>query len=147
MTTWNELFTKEFQPTEQEIADFVGTPLWGELRDYLEGTYSVKPKVDYSGCSMDGGAWKGWNVKYKKSGKSLCTLYPKEGYFLSLITVGASEIEEAELLVPLFCDYVKERYIATEVGKNYGKMIGLEVTDEEILRDMKKLIDLRVKKK
>ena len=21
--------------------------------------------------------WKGWNVKYQKSGKSLCTLYPK----------------------------------------------------------------------
>lgn len=96
---------------------------------------------------MDGGAWKGWNVKYKKSGKSLCTLYPKQGFFLSLITIAEKDAVEADLLIPLCCDYVKALYNRAEFGKNYGKMLGIEVTNEEILRDMKELIALRVKPK
>jgi AraC family transcriptional regulator len=140
---WNELFGKEHEPSEEQIAEFIATPLWADLTDYLEQTYKIKPKSSYSGCAMDGGIWKGWNIKYKKSGKSLCTLYPKQGYFLSLITVSEKDAAEADLLIPLCCDYVKDLYNRAEFGKNYGKMMGIEVTSEEILRDMKELIAIR----
>ena len=56
---------------------------------------------------MDGGYWKGWNVKYKKSGKSLCTLYPKQGYILALMPVGLREMNEAELLMPSCTQYTR----------------------------------------
>jgi AraC family transcriptional regulator len=144
---WNELFDKENQPSDAQIAEFVATPLWSDLADYLRQTYNSKPKTEYSGCAMDGGIWKGWNVKYKKSGKSLCTLYPKQGYFLSLITIAEKDVAEADLLIPLCCDYVRELYNRAQFGNNYGKMLGIEVTSEEILQDMKELIALRVKKK
>jgi AraC family transcriptional regulator len=144
---WNDLFGKESTPSDGQIAEFISTPLWGDLAEYLRSTYNTQPKVEYSGCAMDGGAWKGWNVKYKKSGKSLCTLYPKQGYYLSLITIAERDAIEAELLIPLCCDYVKDLYNRAEFGKNYGKMLGIEVTSEEILRDMKELIALRVKPK
>ncbi|KAB2952754.1 DUF3788 family protein [Heliorestis acidaminivorans] len=36
----------------------------------MEEAYQAKPHITYSKCS----AQPGWNVKYKKSGKSLCTL-------------------------------------------------------------------------
>jgi hypothetical protein len=39
---------------------------------------------------------------------------------------------------------VKELYNVAEFGKNYGKMMGIEVTSDEILRDMKELMALRV---
>jgi AraC family transcriptional regulator len=144
---WSDLFNKEHEPMTEQIAEFIATPLWGDLTDYLQQTYNIRPKTEYSGCAMDGGAWKGWKVKYKKSGKSLCTLYPKQGYFLALITVGAKEVDEAELLIPLCGDYVKGLYESTEFGKNYGKMLGIEVTSEEVLRDAKELITLRAKKR
>ena len=143
---WSDLFGKEHEPTIEQIQEFVATPLWGELADYLQQTYKVKPKVEYSGCKMDKGAWKGWNVKYKKSGKSLCTLYPKQGYFLSLITIAEKDVSEADLLIQLCTDYVQELYHRTEFGKNYGKMLGIEVTSEDILRDMKEFMALRVKR-
>ena len=144
---WSELFGKENEPSYEQIEEFVATPLWGALADHLQKTYNAKPNLSYSGCNMDGGIWKGWNVKYKKSGKSLCTLYPKQGYFLSLITIAEKDADEADFLIPLCCDYVKDLYSSAEFGKNHGKMLGLEVTSEEILRDMKKLMALRVKKK
>jgi AraC family transcriptional regulator len=142
---WSELYGKDKEPTDEQIQEFVVTPLWRELAEYLQRTYNVKPKIEYSGCTMDKGAWKGWNVKYKKSGKSLCTLYPKQGYFLSLITVSEKDAVEADLVIPLCCDYVKDMYNSTQFGKNYGKMLGLEVTSAEILHDMKELMALRVK--
>jgi AraC family transcriptional regulator len=144
--TWNELFDKEHEPSEKQIAEFIATPLWGDLAEYLQQACKAKPKSSYSGCAMDGGIWKGWNIKYKKSGKSLCTLYPKQGYFLSLITVSEKDAAEADLLVPICCDYMKDLYNRAEFGKNYGKMMGIEVTSEEILRDMKEFIALRAKK-
>jgi hypothetical protein len=82
---WNELFNKENEPTENQIKKFVATPLWDDLTSHLQETYNVKPKYSYSNCSMEKGFWKGWNVKFQKSSKSLCTLYPKQGYFMALI--------------------------------------------------------------
>ena len=80
-----EVFDKEIPPTESEIRDFVGTELFTELHNYLCDSYKVKPKQTYSGCSMDNNIWRGWNIKYQKNGKSLCTIYPQQGYFLVLV--------------------------------------------------------------
>ena len=72
------------QPTLQEIGERIKSPLWNELCGYIEAAYGVQPSVEYSKCS---GA-PGWNVKYKKGGKALCTLYPGEGCFTALVAVG-----------------------------------------------------------
>ena len=143
---WSELFGKDNKPTDEQIEEFVESPLWSDLAAYLQQTYNVKPKTEYSSCNMDKGIWKGWNVKYKKGGKSMCTLYPNQGYFVSLITISEKDIAEADIIAPLCTDYVKELYYQTKVGKNYGKMLGLDVTGEEILNDMKEFMALRVRK-
>lgn len=64
--------------------------------------------MDYSTCSFQ----PGWNVKYKKGGKSLCTLYPMDGYFIALVVVGPKEEEEVKICMDagLFTTYVKELY-------------------------------------
>lgn len=84
----------------------------------------------------------GWNVKYKKSGKSLCTLYPMEGYFIALVVVGSHELTEAELLMPLCSDYVQTVFKNTKIG-NGQKWLMLEVRDREIMEDVFSLINLR----
>jgi hypothetical protein len=68
---WNNLFDKDHQPLENEIEGFVATSLYNDLDNFLRQKYHVEPQSFYSACSMDKGYWKGWNVKYKKSGKSL----------------------------------------------------------------------------
>ena len=60
------------------------------------GEYKCNEKIEYSMCSLE----KGWNVKFKKSGKSLCTIYPREGYFTILIVVGRKEKTLIEEMLP-----------------------------------------------
>ncbi len=139
---WNELYGKGVRPDLTAIADYIGNPLWEQLCEHLERTYGVSPAVEHSICS---GA-PGWNLKYKKSSRALCTLYPAQGFFTCLVSVGSKEAMEAELLLPSCTDYLQELYRNTRVY-NGGRWLMIAVTSTEILEDVKLLIDLRVKKK
>jgi AraC family transcriptional regulator len=143
---WSEMFTKENQPTESQIRDFVGCGLWDDLDSHLRQEYNVKPKVSHSSCAMDGGMWKGWNVKYQKSGKSLCTLYPKQGYLQSLVPVSLQDIGEAELMLAMFTEYTQNLFKQSATGR-HGMSLAFMAYDEAVLRDMKSLIALRAVKR
>ena len=137
--TWQERYPKAIEPSLQEIDSFIDSPLWKDLRAYVETTYGVEPRVEHSTCS---GA-PGWNVKYRKSGRSLCTLYPDAGAFTALVTIGAKEAPEAELLLPLCSEYLRE--LCTRAGAlNGARWLMIRVSDERVLNDVKALIRLRV---
>lgn len=138
---WNALYPKDNRPDLAAVSAYIGSPLWDELCNHLEDTYSVSPTVEYSVCS---GA-PGWNIKYKKSGRALCTLYPARGFFTCLVSVGSKEVEEAELLLPAFTDYLRELYRNTKPF-NGGRWLMINVTSPDILNDVKALISLRVKR-
>ena len=116
------------------------------MNNHLRQEYSVKPKIAYSGCSMDNGMWKGWNVKYQKSGKSLCTLYPKQGHIQSLVPVSFQDISEAELMLSTFSEYTQNLFEQSVTGRN-GKSLAFIVEDGAVLEDMKKFIALRAVKR
>lgn len=139
---WNELYGQDNQPTLQNINDFVNSELWNELCLFLEDTYAVLPKLEYSKCSMQ----KGWNVKYKKSSKSLCTLYPMEGYFIVLIVIGEKEQAESEFIMPTCSEYVQELFSKTPYSLG-GRWLMLEIKEKPVLEDVLKLIQIRVKPK
>jgi len=141
---WNELFDKEHQPSDSQIKEFVGTPLWDDLDAHLQQAHKVKPKLAYSNCAMDKGMWKGWNIKYKKSGKALCTLYPKRGHFLLLMPIGLREMDEAQLLMPLCTQYTQYLFEQSATGR-FGKSLAFEVEDENVVRDIKGLIEIKTK--
>lgn len=84
----------------------------------------------------------GWNMKYKKSGKSLCTLYPMRGYYIALVVIGRKEMIEAELLMPLCSDYVQTVFHDTKTG-NGQKWLMIDVREREVLEDVLNLIQLR----
>ncbi len=143
---WSELYHSENQPTDKDICGFIGNDLWRELNDYLQETYSIQPKMTYSNCSMDKGLWKGWNVKYQKSGKALCTLYPRAGHFVAMVVIGAKEMTEAELLMPMCCEYTQKLFNGMGVCMG-SKWLVMEVAGDDIVSDVKRLITLRVKPK
>ena len=137
--SWFQRYPKSQQPTLEQISEYIASPLWGELCRWAEKSYQIEPKVEHSTCS---GA-PGWNVKYKKGGRALCTLYPDEGQFTALITVGAKEAPEAELLLPTCSDYIRELFARTQT-MNGARWLMIRVTDAQVLEDVKKLIRLRV---
>ena len=93
-----EKFEKAAQPTEVELKDFASTTLFDDLDGYLRVTHKIKPKIAYSSCAMDNNIWRGWHIKYQKSGKSICTLYPQDGYFMVLIPGKWFEVRTEETI-------------------------------------------------
>lgn len=139
---WTEQFSKDSKPTPAQIGAYIGSAHWDALREHIETAYDVLPQVDYSVCS---GA-PGWNMKYRKSSRALCTLYPCEGYFTCMVSIGGKEAMEAELLLSSCTDYVRELYWNCRPF-NGSRWLMIDVTSAEILEDVKALVALRVKKK
>lgn len=45
---WHELYPKDRQPDEQAMAEFIKSPLWEELNEYLLTSCKSSTRVDYS---------------------------------------------------------------------------------------------------
>lgn len=139
---WNEIYTIDKKPSANEISEYIDNPLWSELTEFIENLYSVEPHIEHSVCSFA----PGWNVKYKKGSKSICTLYPNKNYFTCLVCVGSKEVVEVELLLPTLEEYTQELY-KTSGSLNGTRWLMIDVTNSKILNDIKLLISIRVKNK
>ena len=58
-------------------------------RFLAEAYPEIPPELSYGGKKY------GWNLWYRKSGKSLLSLYPQEGYFVAQIVLGNAQVEQA----------------------------------------------------
>ena len=140
---WNELFNLDQIPSNEEIRAYIGDAKtsWDELALYIGETYKAKRQLNYSKCALQ----PGWNVKYQKSGKALCTLYPMEGYFIALVVVGPKEEEEVSIGMEagLFTPYLKELYDKT-ARSAMGRWLMIEVKDKAVLNDIRRLLNIRI---
>lgn len=138
MMDWNALYSNEQPPSLEQVTEYINNPLWIDFNNRIQFTYRTRPCMEYSRCSMQAG----WNIKYKKGGKPLCTLYPMQGYFIALVVVGSHELTEAEFLMPQCSDYVQTVFKNTKTG-NGQKWLMLDVRDRGIMDDVFSLINLR----
>ena len=139
---WKDCYSLNHEPTMENISTFISSPVYEDFSNFLESEYKTAPQIEYSKCS----AKCGWNLKYKKGGKSLCTVYPMKDYFTVLIVIGTKEEVETEFAIPTCSEYVKELYENTRFSCG-GKWLMIDVKDEVILNDVKKLINIRAAKK
>lgn len=138
MTVWHELFPLDREPSMGDIAAYIDNPLWDSFTAFIDETYGAQPRIEYSRC---GGA-PGWNVKYKARSRALCTVYPHDGFFICMVSVGSKEKEEAEALVAVADPYVRAVY-ERSADSSMGRWLMIEVTNEAILRDAEALLLLR----
>jgi len=143
---WDEKFNEDNVPSKEDIGAYIKEtrPIWDELTAYIEETYQVKAQSAFSKCPMQ----PGWNIKYKKGGKALCTLYPMASYFIALVVVGPKEEDEVKTGIEagLFTDYLKELFYKTSYSA-MGRWLMIEVRDKTVLNDIKELLGIRVKPK
>ena len=90
--SYERMLDKECEPTEDEILECVGrrTVLWSDLREYLASHYDHVPELDFGGKKY------GWSIRYRKSNKTLVTLFPEYGGFTALVVLGKKEVVKAE---------------------------------------------------
>ena len=137
---WNECYPRDLRPERAQIDAFIGNPQWSALVAHLEGELGIRPLEEHSRCS---GA-PGWNLKYRKGGRSLCTVYPRAGYVTCLLSLGAREATEAELIVQSATAYLQTLYRqAKPLNGSRWRMV--DVKDDGVLQDVIRLIDLRMK--
>ena len=126
-------------PSLEELCGYVRNPLFDRFCLEMKERFRCREKIEFSSCSWD----PGWNIKFKKSGKNLCTLYPRESYFTVLVVIGAREKEAAELILPDCTDRLQEIYRQTKEGNGQRwLMVDIE-DDDEVYRDMLRFIELR----
>lgn len=126
-------------PTEYTMGEYINNDLWGDFCKYMKNTYNVIPKFEFSKCSLE----YGWNAKFKKSSKSLCTIYPKEGYFTVLVVIGKKEKEDFEKVLVSFSYDIQKIYKETREWNNQKwLMIDLEDKDARY-EDVKRIIEIR----
>jgi len=129
-------------PSFDEITGYINLPvraIWMDLNAFIQETFRAAPKITYSTCAGK----PGWNVKYQKSGKSICTLYPDKDCLIALVVI---KVEMAEMLKcaqpalhPLILNMI---HTGKPFNNTFWLMIPLE--DQAVLESLK---DLLVQKK
>ncbi|MDF9867629.1 hypothetical protein OKW22_001207 [Bacilli bacterium PM5-3] len=131
-------FDRKIIPTIDEVSSYVNENLFNELINYLKVEYQPKIIFEYSNCLVPG-----WNIKFKKYGRSLCAIYPMEDYFICLIVIGKKEKDLFTSQLTTFTPYLQELYYTTKESMNQ-KWLMIEVIDSNRLDDVKRCIDIRV---
>lgn len=134
-----DIENKNYRPDIEEIKGYIGTRVFNEFCFEITEKYKTKTLIEHSCCTFA----PGWNVKFKKSGKNLCTVYPKENYFTVLVVIGQREKERAESLLSECSPEIQRIYAETKEG-NGQRWLMIDVEDkDEIYNGVMKLIDLR----
>ena len=129
-------------PVLGEIGSYIGIPLFEAFCQYMDAEYKAVCRIEYS---KD--VWaRGWNVKFRKAGKSLCVVYPKEKYFTVLVVVGNKERERVENLLPQLSEEIRELYQTTKEG-NGQRWLMIDVhADNRVYQEVLSLIRIRREK-
>ena len=134
-----DLQDKNSCPAIEEISEYVRNPVFMQFCSEIKSAYQCIEKIEYSSCSWA----KGWNVKFKKAGKTLCTIYPKEGCFTVMIVVGAKEKASVEEILPECTAELQNIYEQTQEG-NGQRWLMIDLEDKESLyHDLLRLIQIR----
>ena len=137
-----DLKDRNYCPTLEEIGTYVNNPVFRKFCSEIQADYKCSAKIEYSSCSWE----PGWNIKFKKSGKSLCTIYPRESYFTALVVVGKKEKEAVEALLPDCTVTLRKLYEQTQEG-NGQRWLLIDLEDQDALyQDALHLIKLRNKR-
>jgi AraC family transcriptional regulator len=136
------MFSKEnfnHIPSEYEMSNFINNELWDKFCEFMKSNYNVNPIFEFSKCSLEFG----WNIKFKKGSRTLCTVYPRENYFCVMIVIGKKEKEQFENMFHSFCIEIQEIYGDTrEFNNQKWLMIDLEDEDKKY-EDVKKILNIR----
>lgn len=135
-----DLLDRTYSPSLGDISEYIRNPVFSEFVDEIKTLYKCNEIIEYSSCSME----RGWNVKFRKAGKSLCTIYPRESYFTVMVVVGKKEKERVESMLPECSPELIAIYNCTSEG-NGQRWLMIDVEDKSsIYNDILCLIKIRM---
>ena len=127
---------KSHPPEAVEIERVLGKarPLWIQIMEYIATYYKMTGDMTYGGKNY------GWNLWYRKSGKSLASLYPQENAIIAQVVLGREQVEKA-LTLPLG-DNVR-RVVHETPSLHDGRWLFIKITTETDVTDVEQLLLLK----
>ena len=124
---------KSRPPESDEVNQILGTaqPLWTQIVDFISSTYAMVGDMTYGGKKY------GWNLWYRKSGKTLVSLYPAENAFIAQIVLGREQVENA-LLLSLGVNFY--RVLRETPSLHDGRWLFVKVTTERDVADLQEML-------
>ena len=82
---------KDQKPSSRQISQILGAgkPLWDRLLKFIASNYQIPPELSHGGKNY------GWNLWYRRSGKTLVSLYPQDGHLVAQVVLGSAQAKEA----------------------------------------------------
>ena len=130
-------------PTDEEIKKFIGKRFvkdWIDLCTFLETYYDFSPETVFYGKKH------GWTVRYRRSGKTLCSLFPEVGGFTVLIVLGKKEVEKVEEILYELSTNLRTQFNNTEQLHD-GRWLWIRISSSASLEDIKKILQMKRKPK
>ena len=127
---------KEHRPSSKELAEVLAAkyPLWQALTAFLLDNYQL------AGDLIFGGKNYGWNVWWRKSGKTLMSLYPQKNAFVAQIVLGHEQVEKA---LGLALGAKASKILCDTPQLHDGRWLFIPVTTQRDVRDVEQLIQLK----
>jgi len=127
---------KNHQPTTQEIFNSLGSkqPLWERLTQFISDNYQMPGLLSFGGKKY------GWNLWYRKSGKTLVTLYPNEEYFIAQIVLGNDQAQQA---LNLKLGRNVRRAIEDTPQLHDGRWLFVKVRSKKDVKDVEQLLQVK----
>jgi len=130
---------KTRKPTEEEMMNFIGEPgkeAWSELRQFIEDHYDLVSETVFYGVKY------GWTIRYRKGGKTLCSLFPENGGFTVLIVLGKEESEKALSMTQELSS--RTRTLLTDTKQLHdGRWLWIRLLKTRDASDVKKLLQIK----
>lgn len=140
---FHRMTDKAPKPTEQEMVKFIGEQAkeaWLEVRRFIEDNYGLIPETIFYGTKY------GWTIRYRKSRKTLCSLFPEKGGFTVLIVLGKKESEKALLIRDELSSKIRKLLGDTEQLHD-GRWLWIRLLTTSDTNDIKKLLQIKRKPK
>lgn len=134
-----DITDKNYKPDIGEITELIGNGLFGELCAHMENEYKAQYEIAYSGDKV----LLGWNVRFCKSGRTLCRVYPVNGFFSVLIVIGPKESERTRELLPELSEEMRNIYFSTPEGMGQRWMVFDLKERNGLYEDLLKLVKIR----
>ncbi len=128
-------------PTPEMLENLIGKELynvWSSLCQLIEQKYNMEQLWNHGGK-----AWK-YEYKYRKGGKTLCTLYVREQTLGFMVILGKDERAKFELQREAFSNETLKTYDEATTFHD-GKWIMFELKDASLFSDMERLLSIKRK--
>jgi hypothetical protein len=127
------------EPTEKQYLELLGKKgsLWSELREYLTHYYpQCQPIFTVEGKDAS------YTIRYRKSGKTLVTLYPAEKDLAVLVVLGKKEIAKVEEFEEKLSKRIQEIF---RNSKQYhdGRWLWIKPVTRKDLESIKMLLQVK----